>query len=376
MSDTFSDLDRRHMRRALDLARRGLGRVEPNPLVGAVLADGPRLLAQGFHACFGGPHAEAAALAEAADAARGATLYVTLEPCAHFGKTPPCAPLVSAAGVRRVVAAMTDPFPEVSGRGFDQLRAAGLTVEVGLMEEEARRLNAPFIKLHTKHRPYVIAKWAMTLDGRLAAPSGDARWISSPESRSWVHTLRSRVDCVLVGAATVRHDDPLLTVRLESGATDYLRRPARLILDSRLSLPLSSQLVATAAQSPVLVATTLPPDHARAAALSSRGVEILSFPADSAGRVPLAPLLDELGRRRMTNLLVEGGPTVLSSFFQADAIDALAIFIAPKFLGGPPAHLAPGPTGLTLMKDALPLLRPTYIPIGGDLLVQGLLRDY
>jgi diaminohydroxyphosphoribosylaminopyrimidine deaminase/5-amino-6-(5-phosphoribosylamino)uracil reductase len=373
---SFSDLDRQHMRRALDLARRGLGRVEPNPLVGAVLADGPRIIAQGFHACFGGPHAEVAALAEAAESARGATLYVTLEPCAHFGKTPPCAPAVAAAGVRRVVAAMTDPFPEVSGRGFDQLRAAGLQVEVGLMEEEARRLNAPFIKLHTKHRPYVTVKWAMTIDGRLAASSGDSRWISSTESRSWVHTLRSRVDCLCVGAATVRFDNPLLTVRLDEGATNYGRRPVRLVLDSKLSIPLTSQLVATAAQSPVLVATALPLSDSRAQALSARGVEVISFPIDPDGRVPLAPLLDELGCRRMTNLLVEGGPSVLSSFFQAAEIDALAIFIAPKFLGGPPTHLAPGPTGLTLMRDALPLLRPTYTPVGGDLLVQGVLRDY
>ena len=376
MSSSFSDLDRQHMRRALDLARRGLGHVEPNPMVGAVLADGPRLLAQGFHAAFGGPHAEAAALADAAESARGATLYVTLEPCAHFGKTPPCAPALAAAGVRRVVAAMTDPFPEVSGRGFDQLRAAGLAVEVGLLEQEARRLNAPFIKLHTIRRPYVTAKWAMTLDGRLAAPAGDSRWISSPESRSWVHTLRSRVDAVLIGAGTVRHDDPLLTVRLPADATNYGRRPARLVLDSQLSLPPNSRLVASAAQVPLLVAGTLPLSDPRAAALSARGVEVLSFPADPDGRVPLAPLLDELGRRRLTNLLIEGGAAVLSSFFRAGEVDALAIFIAPKFIGGPPAHLAPGPTGLPLMQDALPLLRPTYTTVGGDLLVQGVLRDY
>jgi len=378
----LSEIDHRHMARALELARRGLGRVEPNPMVGAVLADGRRVLAQGYHREFGGPHAEASVLTEAGGAARGATLYVTLEPCCHQGKTPPCTEAVIAGGVGRVVAAMEDPFAEVRGRGCRQLREAGIDVQVGLLEDAARRLNAPFIKRQLTARPYVIAKWAMTLDGRLATPGGDSKWISSDESRQWVHSLRSRVDGVLVGCGTVTMDDPLLTVRLGADATDYGRRPVRIVLDDRLEMPPESRLLKTSDEVPVLVFTSRPADGDRATKLTDRGATVVQLPAAptgglrAEGGIDLAELLEELGRRDMTNLLVEGGRQVLSSFFQQDQIDSLAVFVAPKLIGGDPTHAAPGPSGLNLMSQAATILRPTYTPIGQDILIQGVLRDY
>jgi diaminohydroxyphosphoribosylaminopyrimidine deaminase/5-amino-6-(5-phosphoribosylamino)uracil reductase len=270
---------------------------------------------------------------------------------------------------------MSDPFPQVAGRGLERLRQAGLQVAVGLMEAEARRLNAPFIKLHTVGRPYVIAKWAMTLDGRLAAPSGDARWISSPQSRQWVHTLRSRMDAILIGAGTALQDDPLLTVRLEAGATDYGRRPARIVLDDQLQLPLGSQLAATAGQAPLIVVTRLDADAARAKELQQRGAEVLRVAEGHAG-LALEPLLEQLARRSMTNILVEGGRHVLASFFAEHQVDRLAVFIAPKLVGGEPRDAPAGPPGLKLMNEALPLLRPTVALIGDDVLIEGVLRDY
>jgi diaminohydroxyphosphoribosylaminopyrimidine deaminase/5-amino-6-(5-phosphoribosylamino)uracil reductase len=344
-------------------------------MVGAVVARGDRPLAEAWHERFGGPHAEARALANAGPDARGATLYVTLEPCCHHGKTPPCTDAVLASGVARVVVAMADPFPEVAGRGLARLRDAGLVVQTGLMEAEARRLNAPFIKRHTTGRPYVIAKWAQTLDGRLAADSGDSRWISSPRSRQWVHELRSRVDAVVIGAGTALADNPLLTVRLEPGRTDYGRRPARVVLDDRLDLPPASRLAATAGEVPLVVATRTDAADARAAELARRGADILRLPADARG-ICIAALLDDLGRRGMTNVLVEGGRTVLSSFFRAEAIDRLAVFIAPKLIGGRPRHAAPGPDGLADMGHAVQLLRHTVTEVGGDALIEGVLRDY
>ncbi|MGB2753802.1 MAG: bifunctional diaminohydroxyphosphoribosylaminopyrimidine deaminase/5-amino-6-(5-phosphoribosylamino)uracil reductase RibD, partial [Phycisphaerae bacterium] len=223
--------DERFMRRALDLAPGGLGRVAPNPMVGAVVVQGDRVVGEGFHARFGGPHAEVVALAQAGTEARGAELFVTLEPCCHRGKTPPCTDAILAAGVRRVVAAVGDPFPEARGRGFAILKQAGLEVEVGVLETEARRLNAAYFKRQATGLPLVIAKWAMTLDGRLATASGESRWISSEAARRRVHELRRIVDAVLVGARTARIDEPRLTVRHVEPLAER-GQPARVILDA------------------------------------------------------------------------------------------------------------------------------------------------
>jgi diaminohydroxyphosphoribosylaminopyrimidine deaminase/5-amino-6-(5-phosphoribosylamino)uracil reductase len=361
-----SDLELIAMRRALAEARRGEGFVEPNPMVGAVLIRDGKILAAGYHARFGGPHAEIAALEAAGEEAKGATLVVTLEPCCHFGKTPPCADAVIRAGVRRVVAAMRDPFPRVSGGGFDRLRASGIEVEVGLLESAARALNAPFLKRVHTGRPFVTAKWAMTLDGKTATASGDSRWISNARSRSLVHETRGRVDGVLVGIGTALADNPALTARPPGP-----RAAARIVLDSRGRLPLGGVLVQTAGELPVIVAVT---EHAPAesiAMLQDAGCTVLSF---GGGQVPIGPLLDELGRRGMTNLLVEGGGRVQGAFLDAGEVDAVDVFIAPRIAGGSPHFVPAWGEGVGLMAHAWGLDRPEVSMIDEDIRVRGMLH--
>lgn len=327
------------MRRAIALARRGEGLVEPNPMVGAVLVDAVQtLIAEGWHERFGGPHAEVNALARAGERARGATLYVTLEPCAHHGKTPPCADAVIAAGIKRVVIGSRDPFPAVDGRGIGKLQAAGIAVEVGLLDAEIRGLNAPFRKLVQTGLPWIIAKWAMTLDGRIASRTGSSQWISNERSRQIVHRLRGRMDAVIVGIGTALADDPRLTARPTG-----LRTALRVVVDSACRLPLESHLVRTAREIPVLIATTPAAKAERVAALRGLGVEVLvlsqpqnamTAPDQSGARVNLGELLAELGKRRLTNVLVEGGGALLGSLHDAGQIDEVHVFLAPKLLGG------------------------------------------
>ncbi len=314
------------MRRALELAQRGQGAVEPNPMVGAVVVRDDQLLGEGWHQRYGGPHAEIHALSGID--ARGATLFVTLEPCCHHGKTPPCTDAVLASGVSRVVVAMRDPFPRVSGQGIASLQQAGIAVEVGLCENEARRLNAPYLKLLSTGQPWVIAKWAMTLDGRIATRTGQSQWISNSASRQAVHRLRGRVDGVLVGIGTALADDPLLTARPAGPRT-----ATRIVLDRHLRLPRTSQLVQTARQYPTLVYTTTLAGDERRAELERSGCEVVALPHDERG-VCIRSLLDDLGRRPFTNLLVEGGGEVLGSFRDADAIDEVHLFLSPRLMGG------------------------------------------
>ena len=365
----FSD-DEAVMRHALALAARGLGRVEPNPMVGAVLVDGARnLIAEGFHERFGGSHAEANALAAAGDRARGATLFVTLEPCCHFGKTPPCSRAVIAAGVKRVVAATGDPAPHVAGGGFAELRAAGVETEVGLCGDEARRLIAPFVTLTTLGRPFVHAKWAMTLDGKIASRTGHSKWISNAESRRVTHGLRGRMDAIVVGAATALADDPLLTARPPGPRT-----PVRIVIDARAVLPFDSHLVRTASESPVLLATTERGDPERLRELTAGGVESFVLPGNPAGRVPLDALLAELGRRRMTNVLVEGGSRLLGNLFDARLIDEVHVFLAPKLVGGADAPSPFGGRGLDRVPDVSQLDDVEMTPLGDNVYVRGLVR--
>ncbi len=317
------------MRRALELARRGVGAVEPNPPVGAVLVHGGEEVGSGYHRRFGGPHAEVEALRAAEQAGldiRGATLYVTLEPCGHQGKTPPCTDAIVASGISRVVTAIEDPDPNVAGRGVEALRAAGVTVSVGLCREEAMELLAPYVKTRTTGRSWVICKWAQTADGYLAVPDG--RWVSGPASRAEVHRLRGICDGVLVGLGTVVADDPLLTNRSGRG-----RKPARVVLDAELEIPPTCRLVRTAGESPVIVvacqrATESRPEKAEA--LAEAGVEVLTLPGDD--RVEPEPLLDELGRRRWTRLLIEGGVEVLESFCSRGLADEVIVFVSPRRL--------------------------------------------
>jgi diaminohydroxyphosphoribosylaminopyrimidine deaminase/5-amino-6-(5-phosphoribosylamino)uracil reductase len=365
----MNDADGQWMRRALELAEHGRGWVEPNPLVGAVVVHGDRVVGEGWHRRHGEAHAEVNALAAAGDAARCGTLYVTLEPCCHHGKTPPCTDAILRAGITRVVAALSDPFPQVAGRGVALLRAAGVAVELGVGEAEARRQNAPYLKLLATGQPYVHAKWAMTLDGKSATRTGDSKWISNEASRRRVHGLRGRMDAIVAGIGTVRADDPLLTARPPGPRT-----PVRVILDSRGSLPAACRLVRTAAEAPVLVVTAGPLPPEREAELRAAGCDVLAVPAEG-GRPALGPLLDEFGRRRFTNVLVEGGSEVHGSFLDAGAVDEVHVFIAPRLAGGAAARTPLAGCGADRIADALALDRWETELIDGDLSVHGWLAS-
>ncbi|MEX2138688.1 MAG: bifunctional diaminohydroxyphosphoribosylaminopyrimidine deaminase/5-amino-6-(5-phosphoribosylamino)uracil reductase RibD [Pirellulales bacterium] len=361
----MSDLDRSHMARALELARRGEGFVEPNPMVGCVIAHAGQVVGEGWHQRFGGPHAEVEALSEAGDRAGGATLYVTLEPCGHYGKTPPCTTAILDAGIGRVVCAMRDPFPAVSGRGITELQTGGVQVDVGPLEDEARRLNAPYLKLLGTGRPWILAKWAMTLDGRIATRAGESRWISGLRSRAVVHRLRGRVDAVIVGSGTAQADDPLLSARPPGP-----RKAARIVVDSRASLTDDSRLVRTVEEGPVVVAVGSQSTLADRERLQSHGCEVLLCDAAThAGR--LGQLLDELGHRRMTNVLVEGGSRLLGTLFDLRAIDEVHVFVAPKLLGGATAVAPISGQGIEEMSDALHLIDVEFEQVGDDLYLRG-----
>jgi diaminohydroxyphosphoribosylaminopyrimidine deaminase/5-amino-6-(5-phosphoribosylamino)uracil reductase len=354
------------MRRALLEAARGLGWVEPNPMVGAVVVRDHHLVGVGHHERFGGPHAEVKALGEAGENARGATLYVTLEPCCHFGKTPPCTDAIIAAGIARVVVAISDPFSKVNGRGLSALEEMGLQVDTGCEAGAARLLNAPYLKRSVTGMPFVIAKWAMTLDGKTAAGSGDSRWISSDQSRTLVHELRGRMDAIVVGIATVESDDPLLTARPPGP-----RCPARIVLDSAGRLPLASRLAQTARDTTVIVATTERATPSKRVQLSHLGCDVICFAGD--GRVPIGPFLNELGRRGMSNVLVEGGGRVLGSFLDEGQVDAVDVFIAPTLDGGDHARTAVRGRGINLIRDAARLRHVEFSHVGDDVRIRGCL---
>lgn len=354
-----------YMARALELAERGQGYVEPNPLVGCVVVRDGQVVGEGYHERYGGPHAEIVALERAGAQARGATLFVTLEPCCHHGKTPPCTEAILAAGVARVVAALADPFPQVAGQGIERLRAAGVDVRLGLLEADARAVLAPYWKRVTRGQPWMIAKWAMTLDGRIATRAGQSRWISGEASRALGHRLRGRMDAILVGRGTVEADDPLLTAR-PAGA----RTALRVVADSLARTPLASQLVRTARQAPVLIAVSAAAPADSQAALRAAGCEVQVCPGDSPAE-RLTALLGKLAERSLTNVLVEGGARLLGALFDAGHIDELHAFIAPRLVGG---ESAPGPLagwGLAELAGAPRLADPRIERLGDDVYVSG-----
>ena len=365
------------MQRALELAVQGQGFVEPNPMVGCVIARGAEILGEGWHRRFGQAHAEVEALRIAGPRARGATLYVTLEPCCHQGKTPPCTRAVLAAGVARVVAAMADPFPQVAGGGLAELRAAGVEVQTGILEDQARKLNAPYLKLLSAGKPWVVAKWAMTLDGKIAARTGDSRWISSPASRQVVHQLRGRMDAILVGRGTAAADDPQLTARPPTTTMGTWcptwcppRTALRIVVDTRASLSLESRLVRTAREVPVLVAVGPEAASADCTNLQAAGCQLLVCDGPTS-QARLEVLFDELGRRRMTNVLVEGGGRLLGSLFDARLIDEMHVFIAPKLAGGTEAPSPIAGRGVEAISAALALDDISVLELAGDIYLHG-----
>ncbi|MGI5907098.1 MAG: bifunctional diaminohydroxyphosphoribosylaminopyrimidine deaminase/5-amino-6-(5-phosphoribosylamino)uracil reductase RibD [Christensenellales bacterium] len=363
--------ERGYMKRALALARRGWGKTNPNPLVGAVVVRDGRIVAEGYHARLGAPHAEAAAFENAKEDVGGGTLYVNLEPCSHHGRTPPCAQAVIKRGIRRVVVAMEDPNPLVAGSGIRMLREAGIDVTVGLLGDEAKQLNEIFVKHITKKRPFVIMKAAMTLCGKIATAAGDSKWITGEKARRHVHRIRDRVSAIMVGIGTVLADDPSLTTRL---GPKKGRDPVRIVVDSRGRIPLGSRAIASASEAGLILATTPAIDPGNEARLVEKGVNVIR--AEGAdGRVDLVALMDALHALEIDSVLLEGGGVLNASALKSGIVDKAMVFVAPKLVGGAGAKTPVEGPGVTRMDDALRLRDVAVRRFGDDILVEGYIRD-
>lgn len=351
------------MRLALSEARKGVGKTAPNPAVGCVIVKDGLVVGKGWHRKAGTPHAEVHALRAAGELAAGADVYVTLEPCSHFGKTPPCAKALIEARVARVFVAMVDPNPLVSGRGIRMLQDAGIEVEVGFLEAESRELNRPFIKWMQTRLPYVVLKSALTLDGKSATSTGDSRWVTGDLARREVHRLRGRLDAIMVGVGTVLKDDPLLTCRVPGG-----KDPLRVVVDSTLRIPRHAALFNLKSPAQTVIATCCS-DQARIDAVAAQGVEVMSC-REKDGRVDLDDLLAKLGERGVQSILLEGGSHLAGAFLRGGLIDHCVLFLAPKLVGGGGLGLFAG-EGVHLMADAIRLEDVKVRRVGIDLLVEG-----
>jgi diaminohydroxyphosphoribosylaminopyrimidine deaminase/5-amino-6-(5-phosphoribosylamino)uracil reductase len=354
------------MRMACRLARRAAGRTSPNPMVGAVLVRDGRILATGYHKAAGTDHAEIVAIKRAGSQARGATLYINLEPCSHYGRTPPCSRALIAAGVRSVVAGMQDPNPLVAGRGLRELRRAGIEVRCGLLEEECRALNEAFIKYMTRGLPFVILKLAASLDGRIATGTGDSRWISGEESRRTVHQLRDRVDAVLVGSRTAIADDPLLTCRIPGG-----RNPWRVVLDARLRLSPQARLLRQPDRDKTVIITGRRAPQRRALALAAHGARVLRI-AERAGTLPWRGVLKQLASLGIQSVVIEGGGLTAASALKEKAVDKVLFFYAAKIIGGDGRAMVEA-MGLQRASRALPVKHLRVCRSGADIMVTGYL---
>ncbi len=370
---TVTERDTRHLHRAIELAETARGHTSPNPLVGAVLVRGERTIGEGFHARAGEPHAERVALANCEEDPAGATLYVSLEPCAHEGRTPPCTEAIVQAGIARVVVASDDPTPKASGRGLGVLRDEGIEVETvdGEVGASARLINQPFRKHARTGRPLVVFKSAMTLDGKVATRTGDSQWISGEASRARAHRWRAECDAVAVGIHTAIVDDPQLTARLEGVS----RQPSRVVFDSEASLPPSSKLVKSAAEVPVILVCSRAAKRTATDALRNAGVEVIvTTGQNEAARVLNA--LTELGGRGIQSLLLEGGPHLAGVFLEAGEIDEARIFVAPMLAGGKDARAAIEGEGFEQIDDAVKALSTQVERIDGDVLITSRVRDW
>jgi len=357
----------RYMKMALTLARKGWGYTSPNPMVGAVVVRDGMVIGKGWHRKVGGAHAEVNAIDDAGEYARGADLYVTLEPCNHAGRTPPCTEKILAAGISRVFAAMADPNPRVTGGGADYLRAKGVPVVIGILEDEALRLNEIFVKYARTGRPFVILKCAATLDGRIATRTGDARWVTGETARAHVHYLRHGVDGILVGIGTVLSDNPRLTTRLnDARGID----PTRIILDSQLSIPEDAKVLTVASSAGAIIATGESAPSEKVRRLTDKGVRVLRLPCGSDGGILLGMLMDQLGEMGMTSVLVEGGSRVTASFLKSGIVDKIMFFFAPKILGGDDGFPICRGGGPALMRDCIPVRDTTVRRFGEDVMIE------
>jgi len=363
---TWTDADKRYLRMACRLALKAAGRTSPNPMVGAVLVRGKKVIATGFHRFAGRDHAEIIALKRAGAKAKGATLYINLEPCSHQGRTPPCTRSLIRAGIKEVVAGMRDPNPLVAGQGFQQLRRAGIRVRTGLLEAECRSLNEAFVKYITQRRPFVTLKLAATLDGKIASMTGDARWISGADSRRAVHRLRNQVDAVIVGAGTALADDPQLTCRIPGG-----RNPWRVILDSRLRIPSGAQIFHQRDPEKTIVVTGDQAPARKIHALEAGGAKVWRFRLRK-GKVPWRALLSKLAGLGITSVLIEGGATVAASAIKEKIVDKILFFYAAKILGGDGRGMIDG-LGIRSVGKAIPVRHLDVRKSGGDLVVSAYL---
>ncbi|MFT4049894.1 MAG: bifunctional diaminohydroxyphosphoribosylaminopyrimidine deaminase/5-amino-6-(5-phosphoribosylamino)uracil reductase RibD [Solirubrobacterales bacterium] len=375
-SATITQADEKHLRRTLALAERGRGRTSPNPVVGAVVVDAEgEVIGEGYHHVHGGLHAERVAIESCSKDTTGGTIYVSLEPCAHTGKQPPCTEAIIEAGLARVVYASDDPTEKAAGRGPGILRDEGIEV-VGAQGEiaaAARMINQPFRKHAKTGRPHVLFKSAQTLDGKVATASGDSQWISSEESRQLAHRFRAECDAIAVGIGTALADDPLLTARVEGAVDD--RQPTRVVFDSEARLPLDSALVGSARDVPVVVVASRAAPREALASLEAMGVDVIVASGENeAARVVSA--LNELGSREIQSLLLEGGPHLAGAFFEAGEVDWMALFLAPIVLGGKQARASVEGSGVEKVADAYHALRVQTDRIGDDILVSAFMREW
>ena len=360
------NVNEKFMRLALNLARKGIGMTSPNPPVGAIIVKGDRILGRGYHKKAGGPHAEVFAIRQAQDAARGARLYVTLEPCCHFGKTPPCTDAIIKSGIDEVIVSCLDPNPLNNRKGIKRLRKSGIKVTVGVLEEEANRIIEPFKKYITKGLPFVSLKMAETLDGKIATISGDSKWVTGEPARNYVHKLRSEVDAVMVGVNTVLRDDPLLTCR--SGKKPH-RQPIRIIVDSKLRLP--SQMKVFSNHSPVIIAAVTDSPKRKVEAFEKKGVRILTI-REKSGKVDLRALMKRLAKEfGITNLMIEGGGELAASALNEGLVDKCLFFISPSIIGGRDAITPVEGEGIASMSKAIRLKDVRLKRFGEDILVEG-----
>lgn len=355
--------DQEYMKRALALAERGCGWTSPNPMVGAVIVRDGHILAEGWHARYGEMHAERAALANATEDVRGATMYVTLEPCCHHGKQPPCTDAIIDSGITRVVVGSADPNPLVAGKGVAILRAAGIDVVENVLREECDALNEVFLHYIREKQPFVVMKAAMTLDGKIATRTGASRWVTGEAARAHGHSLRHRYRAIMVGSGTVLADDPLLTCRIENG-----RDPLRVVCDSRLRTPLSARLVQTARETPTLIATCVE-DAARIAPYENAGCRVWSLP-ERDGHVDLVALMQRLGSENIDSVLIEGGGTLAWAALEAGIVQKVYSYIAPKLFGGRDAKTPVEGEGVALPEECAQLSVTNISRLGADILIE------
>ncbi|MCX8147260.1 MAG: bifunctional diaminohydroxyphosphoribosylaminopyrimidine deaminase/5-amino-6-(5-phosphoribosylamino)uracil reductase RibD [Candidatus Woesearchaeota archaeon] len=356
----------KYMQLAIELAKKAEGKTSPNPIAGAVIVKNGDIIGQGYHKKAGMPHAEVEAINSVQDKSllKGSTLYVTLEPCCHYGRTGPCTKEIIKAGIKEVYAAMIDPNPKNNGKGSEELRRAGIPVYVGIMENEARKMNEAFVKYITTKKPFVIMKTAISLDGKTATKKGHSKWISSEESRNYVHTIRNKVDAVMVGINTVLADDPHLTTRIEGG-----KDPLRIILDSKLRIPLNARILK---DKNAIIATTQKYNRKKKVALERRGIGVVVVNSNSE-RVDMKELMNELALRGITSIMIEGGSEVNASALKAGIVDKVIYFIAPKIIGGKDAKPAVGGEGINYMDEAIELKNVEVKRVGPDIVVEGYL---